>query len=118
MWIGTATGLYLLEVTGKYSYIQMPVESYYIYSLYQASDGMLYIGTNNAGLLVYDTTKNTFRHYHRDNCALISNNIYTLLSDGKGNIFLSTEHGLSTFYPAEETFHNWTKEQGLQFWHV
>ena len=34
--IGTATGLYLLEkVTGKYSYIQMPVESYYIYSLYQ-----------------------------------------------------------------------------------
>lgn len=115
MWIGTATGLYLLEkVTGKYSYIQMPVESYYIYSLYQASDGMLYIGTNNAGLLVYDTTKNTFRHYHRDNCALISNNIYTLLSDGKGNIFLSTEHGLSTFYPAEETFHNWTKEQGLK----
>ena len=115
MWIGTSTGLYLLEkATGKYTYIQMPVESYYIYSLCQASDGMLYIGTNNAGLLVYDTTKNTFRHYHRDNCALISNNIYTLLSDGKGNIFLSTEHGLSTFYPVEETFHNWTKEQGLK----
>ena len=58
MWIGTSTGLYLLEkATGKYTYIQMPVESYYIYSLCQASDGMLYIGTNNAGLLVYDTTK-------------------------------------------------------------
>lgn len=36
------------------------------------------------------------------------------MSDGKGNIFLSTEHGLSTFYPVEETFHNWTKEQGLK----
>lgn len=45
------------KATGKYTYIQMPVESYYIYSLCQASDGMLYIGTNNAGLLVYDTTK-------------------------------------------------------------
>lgn len=65
MWIGTSTGLYLLEkATGKYTYIQMPVESYYIYSLCQAV-GMLYIGTNNAGLLVYDTTKNTFRHYQR-----------------------------------------------------
>lgn len=58
MWIGTATGLYLLEkATGKYTYIRMPVESYYIYSLCQTSDGMLYIGTNNAGLLVYDTAK-------------------------------------------------------------
>ena len=48
MWIGTATGLYLLEkATGKYTYIQMPVESYYIYSLCQTSNGMLYIGTNN-----------------------------------------------------------------------
>lgn len=115
MWIGTATGLYLLEKeTGKYKYIQMPVESYYIYSLYQTPDGLLYIGTNNAGLLIYDAAKNTFKHYHKDNCALISNNIYTILSDGQQDIFLSTEHGLSSFNPVEETFHNWTKEQGLQ----
>lgn len=115
MWIGTATGLYLLEkATGNYTYVQIPVESYYIYSLCQTPDGMLYIGTNNAGLLVYNPTQNTFKHYHKENCALISNNIYTLLSDGEENIFLSTEHGLSIFYPGEETFHNWTKEQGLQ----
>lgn len=115
MWIGTATGLYLLEKeTGKYKYIQMPVESYYIYSLHQTPDGLLYIGTNNAGLLIYDAAKNTFKHYHKDNCALISNNIYTILSDGQQDIFLSTEHGLSSFNPVEETFHNWTKEQGLQ----
>ncbi len=115
MWIGTATGLYLLEKeTGKYKYIQMPVESYYIYSLHQTPDGLLYIGTNNAGLLIYDAAKNTFKHYHKDNCALISNNIYTILSDGQQEIFLSTEYGLSSFNPVEETFHNWTKEQGLQ----
>lgn len=115
MWIGTATGLYLLEKsTGNYTNIQMPAESYYIYSLLQTPDEKLYIGTNNAGLLVYDPKQNTFKHYHRDNCALISNNIYTLLSDERGNIFLSTEHGLSMFHPAQETFHNWTKEQGLK----
>ena len=55
IWIGTANGLYLLEkATGKYRYITMPVESSYIYSLYQDPNGLLYIGTNNSGLLIYD----------------------------------------------------------------
>ena len=114
MWIGTANGLYLLEkATGKYRYITLPVESSYIYSLYQAPNGLLYIGTNNSGLLIYDPVKKDFQHYHKDNCALISNNIYTILSDGKDDILLSTEYGLSGFYLKEKRFHNWTKEQGL-----
>lgn len=115
MWVGTATGLYLLDKqSGKYQYLQMPVESYYIYSLYQAPDGLLYIGTNNAGLLIYNPTKRSFEHFHKDNCALISNNIYTIIYDGKSNIFLSTENGLTSFSPKDKTFHNWTKEQGLK----
>lgn len=114
MWIGTANGLYLLEkATGKYRYITLPVESSYIYSLYQAPNGLLYIGTNNSGLLIYDPARQNFEHYHKDNCALISNNIYTILSDGKDDILLSTEYGLSGFYLKEKRFHNWTKEQGL-----
>ena len=114
MWIGTANGLYLLEkTTGKYRYITLPVESSYIYSLYQAPNGLLYIGTNNSGLLIYDPARQNFEHYHKDNCALISNNIYTILSDGKDDILLSTEYGLSGFYLKEKRFHNWTKEQGL-----
>lgn len=115
MWIGTATGLYLLEKeTGKFRQIQLPVESYYIYSLYQMPDGLLYIGTNNAGLLIYNAAKDTFDHYHKDNCALISNNIYTILYDGNRDIFLSTENGLTSFNPIEKIFRNWTKEQGLK----
>lgn len=115
MWIGTANGLYLLEkATNNYQYIPMPVESSYIYSLYQAPNGLLYIGTNSSGLLIYDSVRKSFEHYHKDNCALISNSIYTILSDGKDDILLSTEHGLSGFFPKEKIFHNWTKEQGLQ----
>lgn len=115
MWIGTATGLYLLEKkTGKYHHLQMPMKSYYIYSLYQMPDGLLYIGTNNAGLWIYDAARNTFEHYHKDNCALISDNIYAILYDGSKNVFLSTENGLTCFNPTKKTFHNWTKEQGLK----
>lgn len=115
MWIGSATGLYLLEKeTEKYQNIPMPIESFYIYSLYQDSNGLLYIGTNNSGLLIYDPQKKTFQHYHKDNSALISNNIYSILPDGGKDIFLSTENGLSRFNSEEKTFQNWTKEQGLK----
>ena len=115
MWIGTANGLYLLEkTTGKCQYIPMPVESVYIYSLYQSPNGLLYIGTNNSGLLIYNPQTKKFNHFHQDNCALISNNIYAIISDGKQNVFLSTERGLCSFNFTEKSFHNWTKEQGLQ----
>lgn len=118
MWIGTAMGLYLLEKeTGNYQCIPLPVESMYIYSLYADKKGLLYIGTSGSGLLVYDPKKKNFLHYHKDNCALISNNIYTILSDEDKDIVLSTESGLTSFFPEKNTFHNWTKEQGLMSSH-
>ncbi len=115
MWIGTTNGLYLLDKeSGKPQSISMPIESYYIYSLYQAGDSLLYIGTNNAGLLIYDIRTSKFERYYTENSALISNNIYDILSDGQDNIFLSTESGLSNFSTVDKTFHNWTKEHGLK----
>ena len=74
MWIGTRMGLYLLDKeSGIYRYIDLPVESPYICALYQREDGILYIGTRGAGLLVYDINKKKFIHQYRtDNCALIS----------------------------------------------
>lgn len=118
MWIGTTDGLYLLEKeSGKFEYIQLPVESTYVYSLYQAENGSLYIGTSGSGLLIYDSKKKLFTHYYTDNCSLISNNIYTILSDADKNIVLSTESGLTSFLPKEKTFHNWTSEMGLMTTH-
>lgn len=114
MWIGSATGLYLLEKeTGSFQNIKMPVESTYIYSLYQAKNGMLYIGTSGSGLLIYNPDTKLFTHYHTNNCALISNNIYTILSNNDTDILISTENGLTSFHPKQKTFHNLTKEQGL-----
>jgi hypothetical protein len=118
MWIGSATGLFLLDKeSGKYERIKLPVESNYIYSLYQTKKGSLYIGTSGSGLLIYDPHTKLFTHYHTGNCALISNNIYTLLSDADEDILLSTENGLTSFYPNQKTFHNWTKEMGLMTTH-
>lgn len=58
MWIGTRMGLYQLDKeSGIYQYVDLPIESPYICALYQRDDGILYIGTRGAGLLVYDINK-------------------------------------------------------------
>lgn len=118
LWVGTVNGLYRLEKkSGKAEYIELPVESHYVYALYQSADRRLYIGTNNTGLLVYDLDEKQFFHFNKDNSSLLSNNVYCILPDGEGGIFLSTENALTTFAPHSKTFHNWTKEQGLKAEH-
>lgn len=45
MWIGTGMGLYLLDGHGgTCRHIAFPVEAVHVYALYQAPDGLLYIG--------------------------------------------------------------------------
>ena len=43
-----------------------------------------------------------------------TNNIYSIVPDKNGNLFLGTENGLSFYNRKEQTFTNWTREQGLQ----
>ena len=115
MWIGTRMGLYLLDKeSGSYRYIDLPVESPYICALYQREDGILYIGTRGAGLLVYDINKKKFIHQYRtDNCALISDNIYTILPRQDESLLMGTETGITIYSPQKHSFRNWTREQGL-----
>ena len=114
MWIGTASGLYLLDRnSGKYQYVGSELEGVYINSLYQANDGLLYIGTNGAGVFVYNIQKQSFEHYYTDNSALVSNRIFTILPEVDGRIMMSTENGITCFFAKEKHFHNWTRGEGL-----
>ena len=115
MWIGTRMGLYLLDKeSGVYRYIDLPIESPYICALYQREDGILYIGTRGAGLFVYDINKKKFIHQYRtDNCALISDNIYTILPRQDESLLMGTETGITIYSPQKHSFRNWTREQGL-----
>jgi len=108
MWIGTRMGLYQLDKqSGVYRYIDLPVESPYICALYQREDGILYIGTRGAGLLVYDINKKKFIHQYRtDNCALISDNIYTIIPRQDENLLMGTENGITIYSPKDHFFRN------------
>ena len=91
----------------------MPVESTYINTLYQANDGLLYIGTNGSGVLIYNPKNRTFEHYFAENSALVSNSIYTILPEMDGQIMMSTENGITSFSVEKRSFHNWSREQGM-----
>ncbi len=115
MWIGTRMGLYQLDKQPVFTGIlTCLVESPYICALYQREDGILYIGTRGAGLLVYDINKKKFIHQYRtDNCALISDNIYTIIPRQDENLLMGTENGITIYSPKDHFFRNWTREQGL-----
>ncbi|KAA6349524.1 Sensor histidine kinase TodS [termite gut metagenome] len=116
IWVGNSTGLHLLDKeSGAVKHIKLSgeSESVYINTIHPMGDGRLFIGTNGAGLIIYDSKKDTFACYNRDNSSIISNRIYTILSDGDANIMFSTENGLSRFHTDENRFSNWTKERGL-----
>lgn len=114
MWIGTGTGLYTLDRdSGKYQYLELNVEAAYINTLYQSDNGLLYIGTNGAGVIIYDSKNNKFEHYYTDNSALISNRIFTILPEVDGRIMMSTENGIACFFTKNRTFRNWTRGEGL-----
>lgn len=62
---------------------------------------MLYIGTSGSGLVLYNPEEEAFAQYYTDNCALISNNIYTILPKPDGDLLLSTENGIVHFHLVE-----------------
>lgn len=115
LWAGCTDGLYLINKSNKkIQRIDLPTDDCHINVLYQSKKGILYIGTNGNGLIIYNPKNHAFKIYDRENSSLISNTVYSILSDGKEtSLVMSTENSLSRFSIKDRTFSNWTVEQGL-----
>ena len=81
--------------------------------IFQSKDGDLWIGTNGAGLLKYDVETNEIKKYTKSE-GLPNNMIHGILEDDQGNLWISTEQGLSKFSPSTEKFRNYDVYDGLQ----
>ncbi len=83
-------------------------------SIWQEKNGLFWIGTYGSGLICFDpeSGKTLRRYTERD--GLPNNVIYGVLGDEAGNLWMSTNHGLSRFVLNRQKFINYLEKDGLQ----
>ncbi len=123
IWIGTNKGLdcfnpitknfihYTHNIRDKNSINQNVI--YSIYEFPNDKDQCLWIGTEGGGLNRLDMKTGKFVYY-TENDGLINNQVYGVLGDNNGNLWLSTNKGLSKFNPTTKRFKNYDQSFGLQ----
>ena len=79
----------------------------------QQNKNVLWIGYFGSGFDRFDLNNQTITHYTQED-GLANDMVYSILPDDEGNLWLSTNKGLSKFNPASETFINYDLLDGLQ----
>lgn len=103
LWLGTESdGLVFFdtkkETFTKYekSEADNSISSNNIKSIYHAPNGILWVGTNGGGLNAYDIKNQKFYNYTSKN-GLANDVIYAILPDKAGNLWLSSNKGITKF---------------------
>jgi len=110
IWVGTRGGLLQYSESGDtfrvYKKIKNNPESMSentAFCIYEDADGNIWCGTYGGGLNKLDVRSGKFKHYTTAD-GLLNNNVFSLLPDKKGNLWLLGYNGISKFNPANETF--------------
>lgn len=122
-WLGTSDGLmYFDRQTQKFTSFTFNVADTSSLSFNAvrsllpdpvSPDTYLWIGTAGGGLNKFDLLTKKFRHFTVSD-GLANNVVYGILPDRKGNLWMSTNNGISRFNPSTETFTNFNSASGLQ----
>lgn len=118
IWVGTSDGLnkydgYKFTVYRNNPRIVGSISNSTIMTVYEDKRGVLYIGTDNGGLNVYDREKDRFTSYQNDPNnpkSIHSNRVTTILEDRQGALWIGTEKGLDHFDRKTKTFTHHTHE--------
>jgi ligand-binding sensor domain-containing protein/signal transduction histidine kinase len=120
LWIGTNRGLDRFDpntaTATNFSHNPEDPDSLgnnQVISLLVGSDGAVWVGTDGGGLDRLDRKTGRFSHFSEVN-GLPNNVIYGILEDGQGDLWLSTNKGLSRFNPHAGDSHNYGVQDGLQ----
>ena len=81
--------------------------------LYEHHDGSIWIGTQGGGINILDQENNKFRYLTIAD-GLAGEDVFSLLPDGYGNLWISTNKGLSCYNLYEGNFNNYTPSDGIQ----
>lgn len=120
LWVGTQNGLNYKpkgsEQFTRYFYNQYGIQSIsnnQIFNLFEDSSGLIWIGTGGGGVNFFDPETSEFSVLNKED-GLAGASVYGILEDKNGNLWFSTENGLSCYSPRNRSFRNFTKEDGLQ----
>ncbi len=120
IWVGSNEGLNKYNVSENTftRYLHEPgnpesLSHNTIFCINQDSKGILWIGTSGGGLNRFDPVSRKFFSYTMAN-GLPNNIVYGLLEDGDGNIWISTNLGISKLYVESGRFVNYDVKDGIQ----
>lgn len=121
IWIGTGSGgLNRFDPKRKIFFHFLPsakdphsISYNFITTLFEDKSGTLWVGTNGGGLNKFNRENENFTTFTISD-GLPNNVVYDILEDKEGNLWLSTNKGLSRFNPEKGEFRNYTIRDGLQ----
>jgi PAS domain S-box-containing protein len=120
LWIGTETGLN--KFAGKTGTCTRYAAGFStsgglsnssVLVIYESTSGIFWIGTRGGGLNRFDPHTNYFSYYTVKD-GLPNDTINGILEDDRGNLWISTNQGISRFNPGDKSFRNYRVKDGLQ----
>jgi signal transduction histidine kinase/ligand-binding sensor domain-containing protein/DNA-binding response OmpR family regulator len=110
IWLATGGGLYEIDknLSFKRSFFTEPDHPLYsktMLKLFEDSNGILWIGSSNEGVLKFDDSTSTFKRFSpSDNDDLASVTITSFVEDKQGKLWLGTSSGIYFFDEKAEQF--------------
>lgn len=117
-WIGTVSGLNIFNAddsTFSSFYHRSPdntLSNANILCIHEDSRKNLWFGTHGGGVNRYDYRTDTFISFQEKD-GLAGNIVYGILEDAQGNLWMSTNKGLSRFDVVKKEFKNFDTRSGL-----
>lgn len=81
--------------------------------LFEDSNRRLWAGTSGDGVNRFDIEKESFKRFRMSD-GLPNETVYGILEDDSGNLWMSTNNGISRFNPLNNTFRNYDERDGYQ----
>jgi len=119
LWLVTPSGLACFDpVTKAYSRFftesssDFPSQYRPLYNLYDGGNDQCWLGTLRDGLILCNLKDKRYHRYNEHD-GLANNVIYAILPDNKGNLWLSTNNGISRFTFSDASFKNFSVDDGI-----
>ena len=121
LWTGTTNGINILNLKTEtfryYNYDPKDSTSLShpnVMNFYEDENGYIWVATYGGGLNRFDPKTEKFLRFTQENSDLPNNGVYGTLSDEEGNLWISTNSGITKLNPNTFDFRNYSVDDGLQ----